>query len=170
MLSLPIFMLWNIKIFIKSKNTGGICRQNMHLSTESAWKWDTVLDQWRLFWHTKEKFRKKKQSWVFLIFLKCVKIASVGLRLDRPQPQHWLLFQEHNWPTPKSENSNVVGLPVPQPGLYLWAMTVFVLQLASPPVLLILCDTCSSSSFSRIQKAQALVDLKRHSYNNQTNI
>ena len=56
------------------------------------------------------------------------------------------------------------------PGLYLWAMTVFVLQLASPPVLLILCDTGSSSSFSRIQQAQALVDLKRHSHNNQTNV
>ena len=27
---------------------------------------------------------------------KCVKIASVGLKLDRPQLQHWLLFLEHN--------------------------------------------------------------------------
>ena len=49
---------------------------------------------------------------MFLIFLKCAKIASVGLKLDRPQLQHWLLFLDHNWPTPKSENSNVVGLPV----------------------------------------------------------
>ena len=54
--------------------------------------------------------------------------------------------------------------------LYLWAMTVFVLQIASPPVLLILSDAGSSSSFSRIQQAPALVDLKRHSYNNQTNV
>ena len=54
-----------------------------------------VLDQRRLFWHTKEKFRNTKRSWVFLIFLKCVKITSVGLKLDRPQLQHWLLFLEH---------------------------------------------------------------------------
>ena len=32
----PIFILLNITIFIESKNTGGICRQNMHLSIESA--------------------------------------------------------------------------------------------------------------------------------------
>ena len=50
---------------------------------------------------------------MFLIFLKCVKIVSVGLKLDRPQLQHWLMFLEHSWSTPKSENSNVVGLPVP---------------------------------------------------------
>ena len=50
---------------------------------------------------------------MFLVFLKCVKITSLGLKLDLPQLQHWLLFLEHNWPTPKSENSNVVGLPVP---------------------------------------------------------
>ena len=48
---------------------------------------------------------------MFLIFLKCVKIASVGLKLDRPQLQHWLSFLEHN--RPRSENSNVVGLLVP---------------------------------------------------------
>ena len=54
-----------------------------------------VLDQRRLFWHTKEKFRNTKRSWVFLIFLKFVKIISVGLKLDRPQLQHWLLFLEH---------------------------------------------------------------------------
>ena len=35
-LSSPIFILSNIKIFIESKNTGGIWRQNMHLSIESA--------------------------------------------------------------------------------------------------------------------------------------
>ena len=57
-----------------------------------------------IFWHTKEKFRNTKRSWVFLIFSECVKIASVGLKLDRPQLQHWLLFLEHNWPTPNSEN------------------------------------------------------------------
>ena len=74
---------------------------------------------------------------MFLIVLKCVKIVSVGLKLDRPQLQHWLLFLEHNWPTLKSENSNVVGLPVPI------AMTVFVLQFASPLVLLILSDASS---------------------------
>ena len=84
MLSSPIFILSNIKIFIESKNTGGICRQNMQLSIGSAWKWDIVY-----------------------------KIASIGLRLDSQQLQHWLLFQEHNWPTDKSENSNVVGLLPP---------------------------------------------------------
>ena len=72
-----------------------------------------VLDQRRLFWHTKEKFRNTKRSWVFLIFLKSVKKASVGLKLDRPQLQHWLLFLEHNWPPRKSDNSTFVDLPVP---------------------------------------------------------
>ena len=28
-------------------------------------------------------------------FLERVKITSVGLKLDRPQLQHWLLFLEH---------------------------------------------------------------------------
>ena len=47
---------------------------------------------------------------MFLIFLECVKITSVGLELDRPQLQHWLLFLEHD----RFENSNAVaGLPVP---------------------------------------------------------
>ena len=82
-------------------------------------------------------------------------------KLDRPQLQHWLLFLEHDWPSPKSENSNVVGLPVTMG-------YDCVLQLASPPVLRILSDAGSSSSFSRIQQTLALVDLKRHSYNNQT--
>ena len=47
-------------------------------------------------------------------------------------------------------------------------MTVFMVQLASPPVLLILSDAGSSSSFSRIsiKQAPALVDLRRRSYNN----
>ena len=53
----------NIKIFIESKNTGGIWRQKMHLSIESAWKWNIAY-----------------------------KIASIGLRLDRPQLQRWFLF------------------------------------------------------------------------------
>ena len=116
---------------------------------------------------------------MFLIFLECVKITAVGLKLDRPQLQYWLLFLEHNWPTPKSENSNVVGLPQLQYWLLflehnwptpksensnvvglLWAMTVLVLQLVSPPVLLIFSDAGSSSSFSRIQQVPALVDLR----------
>ena len=54
--------------------------------------------------------------------------------------------------------------------LYQWAITMFVLQLASPLLLLILCDAGASLGFSRIQQATALVDLKRHSYNNQTNV
>ena len=32
---------------------------------------------------------------MFLIFLEGVKITSVGLKLDRPQLQHLLLFLEH---------------------------------------------------------------------------
>ena len=46
-----------------SENTGGIWRQNTHLSIESARKWDIVY-----------------------------KIASIGLRLDRLQLQHWFFF------------------------------------------------------------------------------
>ena len=49
-------------------------------------------------------------------------------------------------------------------------MTVFVLELKSPRVLLILSDAGSSLSFSRIQRAPGLVDLKRFSYNNQTTV
>ena len=49
---------------------------------------------------------------MFLIFLEGVKITSVGLKLDRPQVQHWLLFLEHNRLTPKEVNV-VAGLPVP---------------------------------------------------------
>ena len=38
MLSSPVFIFSNIKIFIESKNTGGIwIGQNVHLSIESAW-------------------------------------------------------------------------------------------------------------------------------------
>ena len=49
---------------------------------------------------------------MFLIFLECVKISSIGLKLDRPQLQHWLLFLEHN--RLRSNNLNVVaGIPVP---------------------------------------------------------
>ena len=36
MLSSPSFILSNVKIFLESENTGGICRQNMHLSKENA--------------------------------------------------------------------------------------------------------------------------------------
>ena len=54
-----------------------------------------VLDQRRLFWHKKQRFRNTKRSWVFLIILECVKITAVGLKLDRLQLQHWLLFLEH---------------------------------------------------------------------------
>ena len=45
-------------------------------------------------------------------FFKRVKIISVGLKLDRPQLQHWLLFLKHN--RLRSKDLNVVaGLPVP---------------------------------------------------------
>ena len=49
---------------------------------------------------------------MFLIFLEGVKITSVGLKLERPQLQHWLLFLEHNRLRPKDLNV-VAGLPVP---------------------------------------------------------
>ena len=49
---------------------------------------------------------------MFLIFPEGVKITSVGLKLDRPQLQHWLLFLEHNRLTSKDLNV-VAGLPVP---------------------------------------------------------
>ena len=48
---------------------------------------------------------------MFLIFLEGVKITCVGLKPDRPQLQHWLLFLEHN--RLRSKDLNVVaGLPV----------------------------------------------------------
>ena len=52
---------------------------------------------------------------MFLIFLEGLKITSVGLKLDRPQLQHWLLFLEHNTINRlRSEDLNVVvGVPVP---------------------------------------------------------
>ena len=62
------------------------------------------------------------------------------------------------------------GKLLSEPPPFRTLMTVFVLQFVSPPVLLILSDVGSSSSSSRIQQAPALVDLKRHSYNNQTNV
>ena len=50
---------------------------------------------------------------MFLIFLEGVKITSVGLKLNRPQLQHWLLFLEHNT-IKRSKDLNVVaGLLVP---------------------------------------------------------
>ena len=48
---------------------------------------------------------------MFLIFFEGVKIISVGLKLDRPQCQHWLLFLEHNRFRSK-DLSVVAGLPV----------------------------------------------------------
>ena len=49
------------------------------------------------------------------MFLEGVKITSVGLKLDRPQLQHWLLYLEHNTINRlRSKDLNVVaGLPVP---------------------------------------------------------
>ena len=49
---------------------------------------------------------------MFLIFLEGVKITSVGLKLDRPQLQHWSLFLEHKRLVSKDLNV-VAGLPVP---------------------------------------------------------
>ena len=49
----------------------------------------------------------------FQLTFKGVKITSVGLKLDRPQLQQWLLFLEHNTINKlRSIDLNVVGLPV----------------------------------------------------------
>ena len=110
-----------------------------------------VLDQRRLFWHTKEKFGNTKRSWVFLIFLEGGKITSIGLKLDRPQLQHWLLFLEHNAINRRrSEDLNIVaGLPVPvdYDCTGLW----FSLKL-------------SQSFWFWVMQAPALVDLRRRSF------
>ena len=65
---------------------------------------------------------------------------------------HWPLYLEHN----RSKNSNILEV-VP--------MTVFMIQLAAPPVLLILSDAGSSSCRISIMQAPALVDLKCRSQN-----
>ena len=83
---------------------------------------------------------------MFLIFLEGVKITSVGLKLNRPQLQHWLLLLEHK--RFRSKDLNVAaGLPVP---MTLCTMTVFMIQFETFPVLLILSDAGSSSSSCRI--------------------
>ena len=48
-----------------------------------------------------------KQSGVFLIFLECVKITPLELKLDRPQLQQWLLMLYHN--RRRSENTDAVA-------------------------------------------------------------
>ena len=117
-----------------------------------------VLDQRSLFWHTKEKFRNTKRRWVFLSFLEVVKITSVGLKLDRPQLQYWLLFLEHNrlW-------SKDLLL---QAYLYLWTMTVSTTKFEPLAVLLISSNAGSSSSSCIIwmMQAPALVNLRRHTF------
>ena len=91
----------------------------------------------------KEKFRNMKQSRAFLIFLECVKITPLELKLDRPQLQQWLLMLYQN--RPRSENTDAVaGLSIPVG--YEWIM----IQLATNSVLLILSDAGSSSSYYRI--------------------
>ena len=47
---------------------------------------------------------------MFLIFLEWVKLTSIGIKLDRPHLQHWLLFLEHD----KSQKTQMLlHLPVP---------------------------------------------------------
>ena len=63
------------------------------------------------YFDTREKSLEARSEAECFYFLECVRITSVGLKLDRPQLQHWLLFLAHN--RSRSENSNVVaGLPV----------------------------------------------------------
>ena len=53
-----------------------------------------------------------KQRGAFLIFLECVKITPLELKLNRPQLQQWLLMLYHN--RPRSENTDAVaGLSIP---------------------------------------------------------
>ena len=83
---------------------------------------------------------------MFLIFLESVKITSVGLKVDRPQLQHWLLFLEHNTINrlrPKDLNV-ITGLPVPVDYDCVYD------QFETLPVLLILSNAGSSSSSCRI--------------------
>ena len=77
-----------------------------------------------------------------LFFLEGVKIISVGLKLDRPQLQHWLLFLEHN----RLRSKDMLL----QAYLYPWTVTVFVIQFGTLPVLLILSNAGSSSSSCKI--------------------
>ena len=87
-------------------------------------------------------------------------MTSVDLKLDRPQLPHLLLFLEYN----KSQKTQMLL----QAYLYLLAMTVFIIQLATLTVYLILSDAGSSLSSCRIWiiQAPALVDWRRRSYNN----
>ena len=84
---------------------------------------------------------------MFLRFLGGVKINSVGLKLDRPQLQHWLLFSEHNTINRlRSKDLNVVAdlhVPVDYD-------CVFMIRFESLPVFLILSNAGSSSSSCRI--------------------
>ena len=84
-----------------------------------------------------------KQSGAFRIFLECVKITPLELKLDIPQLQRWLLMLYHN--RPRSENTDAVAGQSTPVG-YEWIM----IQLATYSVLLILSDTGSSSSYYRI--------------------
>ena len=94
---------------------------------------------------------------MFLIFLEGVNITTIGLKLDRPQLQHWLLFLEHD----RSENSNVVaGLPVSM------GYDCIYDSACAPPVLLILSSAGSSSCIIWIMQASALADLRGRSENN----
>ena len=80
---------------------------------------------------------------MFLIFVESAKITSVGLKIDRPQLQHWLLFLKHN--RLRSKDLNVVaGLLVPMDH------DVFMIQSETLPVLLILNNAGPSSSFCKI--------------------
>ena len=87
---------------------------------------------------------------MFLNFLEGVKITSIGLKLVRPQLQHWLLFLEHDPGLDLKTCTNgswiyndplvVAGLPVPM------GSTVFRIQFETHPVLLILSNAGSNLS------------------------
>ena len=57
-----------------------------------------------------------------------------------------------------------------QAALYLWAMTVFMIKLAVPPVLTILSDEGSSSCRILIMQVPTLVDFTGHSQNYYTKV
>ena len=96
---------------------------------------------------------------MFLIFLQGAKITSIGLKLDRSQLLYWSLFLERS----RLRSKDLMLL---QAYLYLWIMTVFMIQFENLPVLLILSDAGSNSSSCRIwiMQAPALVDLRRRGF------
>ena len=68
-----------------------------------------MLQLWSIEFQTNGSyFETRKKSLETRSEAECVKITPVGLKLDRPQLQHWLLFLEHN--KFRSKDLNVVAI------------------------------------------------------------